>query len=202
MSIHMMSNKDDYTYIIDKFSGWDNEKNGPLYMKESHKGLVISKGEMNGYDDSDFYAIVWNPEKKETERIVYASTRGWTYPNGAIVDASPEVLEEYSKWSAECVRIEQEKVRELEAKNPIKGKKVRVISGYKYLNKEGVIFWRGTNKFKTYFKNGYNHPNDPVNQVLGIMTAEGEKFFIPLTQVEVIRDEDTDLRLIRVGDEI
>jgi hypothetical protein len=62
---------------------------GPLYMHTTHRGLVLDTGEHNYYDDSDFYAVVWNAEKGMPEHVEFASTRGWTYPNNACADATP-----------------------------------------------------------------------------------------------------------------
>lgn len=187
MAIHVMAGKEDHTYIIEHFQGWDNEKNGPLYMKETHKGLVLSTGEMNGYDDSDFFAIVWNPEKKCSERVVYATTRGWTYPNGATVDASPEVEAEYKEYLDKQAKKYQKALEERNAQDPTTGKRVKVVGGRTHKGEEGRVFWRGTNQFRTYYRNGYNRPTDPRNQRVGIETDGGEKFFVPLTQVVVIR---------------
>ena len=71
-----------------------------IWMVTTHKGLVVGLREMNGYDDSDFYATVWNEEKGAPEEIMYASTRGWTYPNGAAVDATDEVKAKYAAYTA------------------------------------------------------------------------------------------------------
>lgn len=64
-------------------------------LHTAYIGRVLSTGEVNGYDDSDFYAIVWNDERQTAERIVYATTRAWTYDRSASVDATPEVLAIY-----------------------------------------------------------------------------------------------------------
>lgn len=69
-------------------------------LAETHKGLVLSLGERNGYHDSDFYANVWNPETRKVESIEYASTRGWTYDCGAHIDATPEVRADYEAQMA------------------------------------------------------------------------------------------------------
>jgi hypothetical protein len=53
------------------------------------------------YDDSDFYMVVFNPEKNTFESICFASTRGWTYPcYGSCVDAPPELMEKYKEHLA------------------------------------------------------------------------------------------------------
>jgi len=57
----------------------------------SYSGMVLDIYEVNGSFDSDFYAIVWDEEAGRTRTIEYASTRGWTYHNGASVDATAEV---------------------------------------------------------------------------------------------------------------
>lgn len=149
----------------------------PLYMKTSHVGLVLSLRERNGYDDSDFYALVWNPEKGAPEEIEYASTRGWTYPNGAAVDATPEVQAAYQAYldarHAEYVA----RVNAEEAKKPTKGKTVKVVRGRKV--KPGIVgrvFWFGIchNKF-----------SGRDEKRVGIETAAGEKIFLKADYVEV-----------------
>lgn len=76
-------------------------------MCETHQGLVLSLSEANGYDDSDFYAHVWNPQTGKAERILYASTRGWTYDCCAGVDATAEVRAAYNA----LVAYEQRRAR-------------------------------------------------------------------------------------------
>ena len=72
-----------------------------IWMREEHAGLVLEDREKNGYDDSDFYVVVWNEEKSEPEDVFYKTTRAWTYPNGARVDATPEIRAKYDAWLAE-----------------------------------------------------------------------------------------------------
>jgi len=57
-----------------------------------HEGLVLSTYEKNGYHDSDFYAVVWNPVKKTAESVMYATTSYGSYGNHAIIDASPDLV--------------------------------------------------------------------------------------------------------------
>lgn len=56
-------------------------------------GQVVNTYERNGYDDSDFFATVIDPATMETKDICYATTRGWTYNNGASVDAPEELIQ-------------------------------------------------------------------------------------------------------------
>lgn len=89
------------------------------WTRLSHVGLCISDYERNGYDDSDFFMVVWNPEKQEPETILFASTRGWSYPcMGSSPDATPEVIAEYRDWGrrmevARKARIRSEKALKL-----------------------------------------------------------------------------------------
>lgn len=73
-----------------------------IWLYDTHVGLCIREYEHNGYHDSDFFMVVWNAEKAAPETIEFASTRGWSYPClGSAVDATPEVLEAYWRWTAE-----------------------------------------------------------------------------------------------------
>jgi hypothetical protein len=115
----------------------------PLYMMTTHVGLVLETREWNGYDDSDFYAIVWNEEKGESERVDYASTRGWTYPNGAKVDATPEVREKYEAYMRRLRDAARQAAADEEARRPCRGKQVKVVRGRKHYGQTGRIFWQG-----------------------------------------------------------
>lgn len=61
-----------------------------LSHKSTYEGCVLKLGEHNWYDDSDFYALVWDESTNSVKKIEYATTRGWTYHNHAKVDATPE----------------------------------------------------------------------------------------------------------------
>lgn len=171
----------------------DDTRDG-FYLQTTHVGLVLSTYERNGRDDSDFYAIVWNPLTQKPEHIEYASTRGWTYANGATVDATPEVLEAYAAWRKAADDAARAAAAEREANNPTRGKKVRIIAGRGpkgfngvWIGSTGEIFWRGVNQFGTYYRNGYNRPEAAHNQRLGIMLDNGVKVFTALTNVAVVR---------------
>lgn len=58
----------------------------------SYVDRVLSRHERNGYDDSDFYALVWDAATQSVKSVDYASTRGWTYHNHAIIDAPAEIV--------------------------------------------------------------------------------------------------------------
>jgi hypothetical protein len=80
---------------------WNESKDWEkqVILKTTHHGLCLFESERNMYDDSDFFMTVWNPEKGEPETIMFATTRGWSYPClGSSVDATPEVAEAYNTW--------------------------------------------------------------------------------------------------------
>ncbi len=77
----------------------DPEK-GVVVLYHTHRGLCLFETERNGYDDSDFFMTVWNPEKKAPEGIMFATTRGWSYPCLAShPDATAEVQAQYLVWT-------------------------------------------------------------------------------------------------------
>ena len=59
---------------------------------------VVDLVEHNGYDDSDFYAVVWDVEKQTFRKYQYGSTRYWSYDCNAEVDASDDLQQKYRIW--------------------------------------------------------------------------------------------------------
>jgi hypothetical protein len=106
----------------------------PLFMETSYVGRVISLRERNGYDDSDFYATVWDDTTDSPKEIEYASTRGWTYPNGATIDAPEEIQAKYAAWKRQkaieaTLAADKEKARKVEpnkACKVVRGRKIKV----------------------------------------------------------------------------
>jgi hypothetical protein len=121
----------------------------PLYMETSHSGMVLYTSELNGRDDSDFLATFWNEEKGQPEELCYASTRGWTYPNSAWRDATPEIQAKYDSWRK---KREEESAKRARRESLMKvqvGKPVRVHKGRKVpIGTEGKVFWVGPCKFR------------------------------------------------------
>jgi hypothetical protein len=80
------------------------------WIWETHKNLCLEERERNMHDDSDFYMVVWNEEKNEPQSIMFATTRGWTYPAmGSFVDASPDVRAKYTQWKADQAELARER---------------------------------------------------------------------------------------------
>lgn len=91
-----------------------NEK---VCVYDTHHGLCLFEVESNYHDDSDFYMVVWNEDTQSPEKILFATTRGWSYPCYAShVDATDEVLEKYNEWKRAQAFLAVQKERAERAK--------------------------------------------------------------------------------------
>lgn len=109
--------------------------------ERTYEGAVLRLRERNGYDDSDFYALVWDEEQQATREIMYATTRGWTYHNGANIDATHEVIE---KAVAHMTAVRFALVQRDHAETPRMGYTARAVE--KGAAVEGVIAWVGKSR--------------------------------------------------------
>lgn len=136
-----------------------------------YEGHVVGLREMNGYDDSDFYAVVWDAEAAAPKEVMYATTRGWTYNNSASVDATPEVMEAYNAYQ-EAARVTYLRYRaEQEASVPSKGKRVTVVKGRKVpVGTTGTVIWHGEGNY------GWR---------VGVKDADGEVHWTAASNVQV-----------------
>ena len=148
---------------------------------ESYKGCVLSEYENNGYNDSDFFAIVWDVENQCIKTVMYGTTRG-AGSYGCLIDATPEI-----RALAESARQKAEETYQIKkdvqiAKLAEKGKTV-VIHGFKRGKKaslnglQGEVFWVGVNKFAPHYAK--------YSRNVGIKIGE-EKVFVSNENVTVI----------------
>lgn len=154
-------------------------------------GLVLGTREENGYDDSDFYALVWDAEQGRPREVCYASTRGWTYHNGAQVDATPEVVAAATEWFRRAwvdVVTAREQARAV-AVRP--GRRVRSLTTRgKARGVVGVVGWMGEDKYKsTRYATYYRVGVDP--------DGGGARVFMPADRVAVVDPEPVDVEEIR-----
>lgn len=152
--------------------------------KHPWTGCTVYVRERNGYDDSDWYATYWNGEKFVED---LCGTTRCAFPVSASIDAPNEIMEMWEKELKRRAEIRRLEYAEKIKNDPTVGKIVVVIGGRKYKGMTGKIFWRGANKFRTYYRNGYNQPEN--NQILGIENGN-DKFFIPMEYVKVINEND------------
>jgi hypothetical protein len=155
--------------------------------EQTYVGAVLMKYERNGYDDSDFVAVVYDEATDSLKHIEYASTRGWTYMNGATVDATEEVQAK----AREVVR--RETFRDVTfaaaaaAKTPEVGKTVRVVKGRKVpVGTQGTVVWKGES---AYGKSRYGTWGKTTYRV-GVKDAEGTVHFTAADNVTVVDPQE------------
>lgn len=158
----------------------DFTASGGIVMRETHAGLVLGKFERNGYNDSDFVAIVWNPEKQAIETVEYASTRGWCYPNEAEVDAPAEVVAAAHAVIEQKRRQERAYCERLQQLAPEFGRVVEITSGRgkaaPFKGQRGEICWTGP---------AFGRSNETR---VGVRLADGTKTFLPASGVHAVID--------------
>lgn len=183
MSIRMMTEPNTPGAVKDNY--WSKEGRD-IYTVESHKGLVLGLREMNGRDDSNFYATVWNDEKGAPEEVLYASTRGWTYPNGAAIDATDDVKFKYAVYREKRMAAARASEATRKAAEPTPGKRAKTVRAVKGKNAieagvTGTVFWLGADKFapRAYY-------GAAPKMRVGFEADDGRKVFLPASAVEVI----------------
>lgn len=139
--------KPDFHVVLEtrpRHSVWNDDNSPELYgpfiaytTYTSHHGLCIKSYERNGYDDSDFFMIVWNEEAGKPETIEFASTRGWSYPcYGSDADATPEIMAKYKAWeiqrAAEIKACERREAAGILAEFRSKAKQIAKAHGVSY----------------------------------------------------------------------
>lgn len=105
------------------------EVEGPcaMWLWDSHAGLCLFEREHNMRDDSDFYMTVWNAEKAAPERIMFATTRGWSYPGlASCVDATEEARSAYLAWETRETR--RQKVLAARSRSVALSEKAKALS--------------------------------------------------------------------------
>lgn len=159
----------------------------------TYEGAVLTTRERNYRDDSDFYAVVWDEAAQDLKTVEYATTRGWTYNNGATVDATPEVRKKAADalfpWALDLFfDREVAKLAKIEPGVRVRNKTARKAPK----GAEGVVFWKGPNKFRPYYR-GVN-----PEMRIGVRLDDGTKFFTAPGCVEPIYDVfDIDLDAVR-----
>lgn len=111
--------------------------------KELYVGAVIATRERNFYDDSDFYAIIWNEEKQRLEHCEYDTTR-FAGGGTATVDCTPANLAKAYAWAYRETRKRVWAAWIDSLKTPCKGDMVRVTAGKKVsIGTMGKLFFIG-----------------------------------------------------------
>lgn len=153
-------------------------------MPDLNEPVFVYERERNMPEYSEFFATFWDQKAGKFRTEKYGE---WPYTSGgARVNATQDIMDAWKAIREETdlyVRSEQDMI---DRHDPQPGKLARSLTTRgKACGVVGKIFWRGANQFRTYYRNGYNHPESPDNQVVGI-EANGTRVFVPLKKVEVI----------------
>lgn len=131
----------------------------------------------------------------KTQKVEYATTRGWTYPNRAEVDATDEVKAAYQAWkTARAAKAKADYHEEL-AKMPKVGQSVRIIGGRK-LPKGTIaeITWVGLDTFKEQASKRYSSGWEEIlpfkyyadKYRVGLRLNDGKRVFVSAAHIEAI----------------
>jgi hypothetical protein len=153
-----------------------------IFTWKTYVGLCVADREMNGYDDSDFYMTVYEPATDSFSEIMFATTRGWSYPAmGSSPDATAEVAEKYRAHLAKLAEAACTARAAAEAATPCKGKTLRVVSGRKLpVGTVGECIWYGAGK--SYSPSRWA----PVPMRVGIRTQDGAVLWTAAGNVVVV----------------
>lgn len=116
-----------------------------VYVREFAEGATVAMREANGYDDSDFFATYYDAEKDTFVEVMYGTTRVWTYPANATIDATTEIAAKYEAHLRAQLAAHQAYLAEIEAKRPRKGKRCKITTkrgkAGPFFGQVGEIFW-------------------------------------------------------------
>lgn len=157
-------------------------------------GAVLDRYERNGYNDSDFYAIVWDGENA---RVIEYDTTRFAGGGSAQVDATDEVQAAARAWFIEraaLLKIERAKSAVLV---PEKGDTVRSLTkSGKNVGVEGVIRWVGPDQYS--YAARFPKYGLPVPNRVGVSVKGEEKLrFMPEDSVERVEPREVDEAAIR-----
>lgn len=145
---------------------------------EESAGRCLYAREWNGYDDSDFSGLFYDPA---TGAFEWATTASTAWYGGFIPtpNATPEAVAAYESWWNARYEVLKAEADENEQAIPKPGREVRVVGGRKYKGREGVAAWYGEDRYKTSrYGTFYRVGIDPSDG--------GPRFFVPADYVEVL----------------
>lgn len=144
------------------------------------EGYTLCDRERNGYDDSDFYCVNYDPRTGKLFSHQYATTRFWSYDCGCLVDATPSVIGLAEKALEESIYNGLVHSTEREHKEVQKGKRVKIVDGRKHKGKEGIVKWVGESNFRPVY-------SDWARQYRALIVQDdGSEFWVDRSYCEVI----------------
>ena len=144
--------------------------------KVMYEGRVLNWYEHNGYEDSDWYAEVWDDETQSIKQVEFMTTRAYCYGH-AELDATDEVLRKVYRKNKKDAAKSFVGFNLRQAKKIRKGDTVRIVKGRKV--KKGLevpVFWAGTT---------YNRWSRQNEERIGV-DVDGERVFISAENAEPV----------------
>jgi hypothetical protein len=161
---------------------WETLNSQAIGTEETFTGAVLALGEMNGRDDSDFYAVVYDSRIDSVYRVEYATTRFGGGGN-AVVDATPEVMEKAEAAMARSFFAEWKYAAGEAAEKVEPGKEVTsVTTRGKNKGRKGIVKVRCEGKA---FRPVYSEWAKPEDRCLVEATDGGEDFWINVSGLKV-----------------
>lgn len=162
-------------------------------VAKTYYGNVLATTENNGYNDSDFFAIVWDEEDQCVKSIADGTTRFAAPPKYHNADASPEVRAKADKW-LRTVHLpplaKQSLIKQRTSLANLQfGEQVMIVKGRKYpIGTKGEVFGVYANQFyRDYSRKGWAiqiKRFDPKSKNVGIRLQDGSRIFTSLANVE------------------
>lgn len=154
---------------------------------ELFKGAVLDTYEMNGYDDSDWYAIVWDAEKSAVHTVMYDTTRAAAMGR-ATIDATPDAIEKAYDFAFK-VKFESE-IKDFKIVAPGKHVKSLTKKG-KTVGAVGTVVRFENSKFDSAWSARYNPTKVAIVKVTDRTNVHyGRNLYIAPDKLEVT-DERT-----------
>jgi hypothetical protein len=158
----------------------DQDFNGHVnHYEQLHTGLVVAVREENGYNDSDWYATVYDEEKDTFFEVLVGTTRCY-FLGGHEIDASDEIKQKWNDLMKKQAR-EREAAYYLAKRMKVgEGKTVEFVKGRKIpIGTKGVVTWLGIDKY------------DPRKEKLrvGVKLENGDFVYTTETNLKVLIDE-------------
>ena len=160
---------------------------------KTYYGSVLAITENNGYNDSDFFAIVWDEEDQSVKSISDGTTRFAAPAKYHKADASPEVRAKADNW-LRTVHLpplaKQSLIKQRTSLANLQfGEQVAIVKGRKYpVGTKGEVFGVYDNQFyRDYSRKGWAiqiKRFDPKSKNVGIRLSDGSRIFTSLANVE------------------
>lgn len=144
---------------------------------DAYKGRVLTWREDNGYNDSDFLALV-QEDDGSFGWIEYASTRYYGGCFAAKPDATEQVLAAYRAYW-ERLKANATKAREeREALSARIGTPVKITRSRKYKGETGTVKWWGVDQYKS-------NRHSKAFRAGVVLDSTGEMVFVPAAYLQV-----------------